>query len=179
MERLPKKFTDRIDRERGLNVIPIKQDEKKEPENKVFDRSTMVEQSCFKLGKGEFKYPHSIKIHLNGGDTTKSMDYMHLRDKHYDRDAGIILFYNNATVTIYGEDLDELYRHLDNRKVAAISVYEKSSLQTKEASKENTKVAIVTEINVKYKDKDIEQEIEEMRQNAFKNKNQSGNGHSR
>ncbi len=166
MERLPEKHTDRILRER--KVVPIDSNVK-EPEKK--STTLPVIQPCFKTGSGENKYPHSIKIQLNGGETNKSMDYIHLRDKHYDRDAGIILFYTNATVTIYGEHLDKLYELLDNRKISSISVFDNNSLR---GGDQDDDVAIVTEINVKYKDKEIDQEIEKMRQNAFKKKGNSG-----
>lgn len=172
MERLPEKHTDRILRER--KVVPI-DGNAKEPEKKSL--SLPVIQPCYKTGMGEYKHPHSIKIHLNGGATTKSMDYIHLRDKHYDKDAGIILFYTNATITIYGEHLDRLYELLDHRKIASISVYENHSLQGNPMSNQDDEIAMVTQIDVKYKEKGIEQEIEQMRQNAFKKK--SNSSHSR
>lgn len=165
MERLPEKHTDRILRER--KVVPI-DSSVKEPEKKT--TSLPVVQSCFKIGSGEQKHPHSIKLYLNGGKTTKSMDYMHLLDKHYDENEVIILFYQRATVSIYGNNLDELYNRLDDRRIASISVYEKNSLR---GSSENEEEAIITAIQVEYKDKDIEQQIEQIRQHAYNKKGNS------
>ncbi len=171
MERLDKKFTDRIARERGVNVVPIKSNETEKRPEKLIPKH--VSQPCFTLGN-DVKFPYSLRLQQEDGEILKSMDYVQLKNKHYERDLGIILFYADATVTIYGDNLDELYKRLDDRRVSAISVYNGSSIQINDNFSEyNEEQSIVTKIDVKYKDQQIQKEIEEMRRNAFKNKGNS------
>ncbi len=127
-------------------------------------------QPCFKIGSGEQKYPYSICFYLDGEETIKSIGYAHLMHMHYNRQAGIILFYIDSTVTIYGKNLDQLHECLAQREITSISVFDNNSLQGVGLDKE---VAIVTEINVAYKDKDIEQEIEEALEHAYSKKGNS------
>lgn len=135
-------------------------------------RSVFASQSqpCFKMGKGEYKHPNSIQIILNRGKTVKSMEYMHLRDKHYERGVGIILFYSSATITIYGLHLDDLYENLNNRRIAAISIYEGDTLHDHNTLNDNKEIAIITDIEVAYEDEKTEQKIQRLQKNGYSQK---------
>ncbi|PKV50857.1 hypothetical protein ATE84_2925 [Aquimarina sp. MAR_2010_214] len=135
--------------------------------------SVPVSQPCFEIGSDEQKYPYSLTMHLKGGDVQKSVSYLYLLANNYDRNERIILFYQQMTVNIYGYNMAKLHDFLDKRRVSSISVHDLHSLPLNRGNKK----AIITDIQVEYKDKDIEQEIEQMRQHAFSKKGNSG--HSR
>lgn len=119
-------------------------------------------QYCFKTSRTNTK-PSSILFEFSGGTIIKSFSYINLSSKHYDRNIGILLFYTNATVTIYGSHLDTLFLALHDHKVTSINEYNQKPQANDEVT--NMQQAIVQRIEVAYKDAAVDKDIE-----AFENK---------
>lgn len=126
--------------------------------------SQPTSQCCYKTTRTNDK---ATSILLEYQDTTiiKSFSYINLYSKHYDRNIGILLFFTNATITIYGEHLDKLFLDLDDSIVTAIQEYIGKPVANDEAI--NTEIAIVNKIEVKYKDPEILGDISEFDNKGF------------
>lgn len=121
-----------------------------------------VAQGCFKTSRTNSK-PSSILFEFTGATIIKSFSYLNLSSTHYDRNMGILLFYTNATVTIYGSHLDALFLALNDHKVTSINEYNQKPQTNDEVT--DIQQAIVQRIEVVYKDTAVDKDIE-----AFENK---------
>jgi len=123
-----------------------------------------IRQYCYKTGLKN-AHPYSILFEFRDGITVKTMDYVNLHSKHYNRNVGIILFFTHATVTIYGSHLDGLFSDVNERKVSSINEYIKGTPANDEVH--DRKLAMVNKIDIHYKDEEIEKEIARMGQEGF------------
>ncbi|WP_222861366.1 hypothetical protein [Seonamhaeicola marinus] len=126
--------------------------------------SQPTSQCCYKTTRTNDK---ATSILLEYQDTTiiKSFDYLNLYSKHYDRNIGILLFFTNATVSIYGEHLDKLFLELNDSMVTSIQEYIGKPVANDEVI--NADVAIVNSIEVKYKDTELLNDISEFESKGF------------
>ncbi|WP_152538430.1 hypothetical protein [Aquimarina macrocephali] len=111
---------------------------------------------CFKLGKGQSKYPSFIHIVLTNDQMTQSFVYSGLDSTIHKYNEYIRLFFVSATITIYGKHLDELYQYLTERKVSHIQ----PAPQPIPVNAYDDETALITRIDVTYNKPQIEKDIE-------------------
>lgn len=133
--------------------------------------SSSTSQCCFKTPKTNDK---SLSILFEFKDATiiKSFDYINLHSKHYDRNIGIILFYTNATVIIYGTHLDKLFLELNAANVASINEHHHKPVANDEVK--DIKQSIVKSIEVQYKDPEQQAAILGLENKAFQEYDEAG-----
>lgn len=122
-----------------------------------------IHQSCYKTAR-DSKASGSILFESKDGNIITALEYMNLFNKHYDREIGILLFYTHATITIYGKQLDSLFRDLNKRLVSSINEYDMTVANDAEVDE---KQAIVERIEIRYKDENIDKEIKELKESGF------------
>jgi len=122
-----------------------------------------IHQSCYKTAR-DSKASGSILFESKDGNVITAIEYVNLFNTHYERNVGILLFYTHATITIYGKQLDSLFRDLNKRIVSSINEYDRTIANDTEVDE---KQVIVERIEIRYKDDGIGKEIKELREFGF------------
>lgn len=120
-----------------------------------------VEQLCF---KGDLENPQPVAltfVQTNG--VQDSFKYMQLMGERYMPGKGVILFYSQATVTITGYQLDILFKHITQQKVALVTIYDVPYQVDKLEKNE----AIVKSITVDYHDPAVEKRFSTLEKTTF------------
>ncbi len=119
----------------------------------------LVKQICFTLGKGKNEYPSSLQLVLEQEERIEVVPYAYIQHTHYNRPKGIILSSVGSIITIYGKHMDTLFNLMIERKISHIVPAPQpipSNMQ------HNPEIALVTKIDVVYKDPQIEKHIDAM-----------------
>ena len=129
--------------------------------------SINVSQPCFKTSRTGDK-PISILFEYVDTTIIKSFNYINLYSKHYDRNIGIVLFFTNATVNLFGTHLDKLFLELSASNVTSINEHYSKPAANDEM--QNHMISIVKTIEVIYKNEELNKDIATFKNKGFDHK---------